>query len=1163
MDTRPWKTWIAALLFLAAGSAWVKADDALPEEETATSRPGPSPLAQRKRDAAARALIWHGSLAQGTAEAGKSNRPIFLRAGGESCRFCRALEVELARPELQAELQRWTLVSIDVEDSPDDARLMAVDAIPALRILTTSGKLVASRAGLQTAAELSAWLQEQFEAASATPLPELTEEGPPDAAAVQTLIRAFKSRDATIREAAVRRLLPYPEQSAPAVVSAFSEGSLSTRLAALELLEEWRAPRDGLDPWRPETLTAVRLKVLTDWGGSADRAGGLPAREGMSEDESRNATELLSRMTTAPADESRAIRERLARYGRLLLPLVYEQLRHPATDAARERLTALRYRLVAPESLALGWSGGLERLAAADAETRFRAAEELMNRATPAEEPLLLELFSDPAPLVRELSLRALNLVGGANAHSALIRLLEDPEPNVRAAVLNQLAEKPSRTIVPRIAEYAAGESDPDLVVHAIRVLREAKGQTAAEALIKLLTHEAWQVRAEAAEGLGKFIDRHATGTDPLKGTIYAAMIELLDDPDGFVLSRAVTVLGHADLVAAVEPLAKAAEAHPDLAGEVVGALAQGSNQRHQSLDHIRRFSSHPNGKLRAAAITSLCQMQDDGIESRLETALADSELDVRLAAANGLFTMLKSRGPHVAVAVSAGEGDITAPESEPPSGFLQGIVRSLFGGGGASRRAAPAREVEIIEGPVPAVKERVTPTEGDDSPVTASPVVAGEGPLEAVAENEPALTSAAAEAVEKQFENALQEIRKGKVFDESWFGLAGRLEMMLGSQFPEERVAAVLPLAALGRDQVAVPELLRLARDERRWAHRTTAALTWLLHADRERLFAELIASPLSADAVSAISSDLAKMPTRRAEDDMWSLLEQPWSDVTIAETVHLSLLQRYFPQHFYRPKEATWHARQRAAAAALPRARSGPHWRRIVALTLLTHLKPEPAVEIARALVADANQDPAERVDAFQILLAIIPAGEGTKEALAQLGDHTTGLSDVALNYLTGGASAVKVLRDGRFHMDLYGEFSEPHAASSGQPIVPEPPAELTAEPLLPVLSSNNRRAAAQAGYLLALLERPEGLPPLIEYWRSQAQDDVVWMRLVYRAIARIDDGSQLPLLKEIYARLNTETNKPHLVEFYWTVRSMSHPDVLPFRKHIRQEVGMESLR
>ena len=57
---------------------------------------------------------------------------------------------------------------------------------------------------------------------------------------------------------------------------------------------------------------------------------------------------------------------------------------------------------------------------------------------------------------MRELSLRGLRNVGGEQATAALVSLLKDPEPNVRAAVLKQLSEDAPGDMVDAIAEYGA-----------------------------------------------------------------------------------------------------------------------------------------------------------------------------------------------------------------------------------------------------------------------------------------------------------------------------------------------------------------------------------------------------------------------------------------------------------------------------------------------------------------------------------------------------------------------------------------------------------------------------------------------------------------------------------------------------------------------------------
>src|SRR5262249_26965384 len=158
----------------------------------------------------------------------------------------------------------------------------------------------------------------------------------------------------------------------------------------------------GLDPWRPETVTADRLQALRQW--AANPAKPAPASRELTGAQLVSVRQDIAHLLQGTDAEAAAIRERLAHHGQALLPQVAAQLQGASTDLARERLTALRYRLAATDALALHWPGGLERLAATAAAVRQQAVQELAQRVTAAETPLLLELFSNPDPLVRELS---------------------------------------------------------------------------------------------------------------------------------------------------------------------------------------------------------------------------------------------------------------------------------------------------------------------------------------------------------------------------------------------------------------------------------------------------------------------------------------------------------------------------------------------------------------------------------------------------------------------------------------------------------------------------------------------------------------------------------------------------------------------------------------
>ncbi len=367
---------------------------------------------------------------------------------------------------------------------------------------------MAAQDGFLSAEDLVSWLKKQYEAAAAEADEVLLTNDEPDAAAVVRLLRQFQQRNPAIREAAIRRLAPYPQKARLEVVRTFVEGNLARRLAALELLQQWRAPIAELDPWQPQSLTKERIAALSLWA-EKYQPPAAPEVKKLTEQALAEARRDIDRMLKANPADAEAIRHRLAAWGAALLPEVTARLKETAADEQRQRLWALRYRLVAADSLALRWPGGLERLAAADPRHRQQAADELARLASAADQPLLVELFSDNDPLVREFSLRALQNIGGKETTAALVKLLSDPEPNVRAAVLKQLEEKPDATIIPKLADYLKTEKDADLLVHAIRFLKAAGGDSAARALIPMLHHESWQVRAEACEALGKRQSSH------------------------------------------------------------------------------------------------------------------------------------------------------------------------------------------------------------------------------------------------------------------------------------------------------------------------------------------------------------------------------------------------------------------------------------------------------------------------------------------------------------------------------------------------------------------------------------------------------------------------------------------------------------------------------
>jgi HEAT repeat protein len=637
------------------------------------------PIDVAEKPAEAKLLVWHRGLASAVEEARRRKTSILVRVGADWCGWCKRLDKEIVRPAVQKELTGWTLVLLDADEDAEEVRRLRVGPIPALRVLNSAGQPVRTHDGFLPADELILWLRGE-DAEPPTEMVEDVREVPElSESTLAELARLLAHRDATVREAAVRRLAVNKGLAGPGVAEVFIRGKLGARLAALDLLVDWQAPVADLDPWRPQTITAERLQELEDWAAqlSDDAETTEPKPEPLTEQQLSEAKSEIARIVTVDVAEMEASGARLARFGDRLLPLVQEQRQLATSDQDRERLDWLRYRVVASDALVLKWPGGLLRLVSTDAKTRRDAASELAALVTHGDEPLLIELFGHPDSFVRELSLKALHDVGGPRAATELSRLLADPEPNVRAAVLKQMAESPSAKLVPQIAKYIAGETDPDLIVHAARLLREVKNEAALECLITLFQHANWQVRAEAAEAVGECVSDRNYGEQEIepgaKADAFTALLELLNDSDGFVVSRAVLAFKGSDFAIAAAPLAKAAEQHPELATVVSEALVSGSKMQQKGEPILEGWLTHPNDSLRAAAVRSLHQAgQLDG-ETQLIAALADASEKVRTAAANMLLQVCDSERPVISRTKDNADAEKGSPYEEWLSEFKSG----------------------------------------------------------------------------------------------------------------------------------------------------------------------------------------------------------------------------------------------------------------------------------------------------------------------------------------------------------------------------------------------------------------------------------------------------------------------------------------------------------
>src|SRR5262249_17133068 len=187
--------------------------------------------------------------------------------------------------------------------------------------------------------------------------------------------------------------------------------------------------------------------------------------------------------------------------------------------------------------------------------------------------------------------------------------------------------------------------------------------------------------------------------------------------------------------------------------------------------------------------------------------------------------------------------------------------------------------------------------------PVPAQAVPASEEADEENAdqEAEPAQTSGGPDRAE----GWLRALRAGKGLVKWQREMRPALEPLLAAEASAERVAAVLPLAALGADELALAEILRLIDKEPRHTARLAEVLRWRVAADRQKALDRMLVVAAPGD-LRIIATNLAEIRSPQAGAGLWQIAAEPRSDAAAAEVVRESLVAYYFPNHRWQLAQA-----------------------------------------------------------------------------------------------------------------------------------------------------------------------------------------------------------------------------------------------------------------
>ena len=771
-------------------------------------------------------VSWYSDLDEAKKKSRISGMPILIKFEAVWCEPCQKLNKEFKTPQMLRTLEKVVPVLVDIDKRKELMEQFDVTSIPKVILIDDADTVLADKTGFAPAADWKTWIEESLKDTEFSMPDELASFDPPTSTEVQELLLRLKAKDAAMRELAMERLVSFPAKTRKPVVEVLTAGkipgtkkkpNLSQQLAVLEVLKRWGAPTAGIDPWTPDSFTEQRLNEVQVWTDTPiEKLSGNLAE--LSEEDLQQASREIDQLLAGRS--VKAGLSRLTRYGQALLPQVYKRLEATESDDQVSRLTALRYWLTASNQLRLGWSGGLIELAGRDAETRRAAAAVLVKRAGELDQALLMELFADPDPLVRELALKGLNGLGTEGTEQAMVRLLKDPDPNVRAAVLKQFAESKTKSAVDAVAEYLKSETDSGLVVQAIRFMREVGSNTAVKAIVPFVGHESWQVRAELAESLGKVDDDDLSSE--VNSVRVAAIIELMSDEDSFVVvkaSEAMPSTKDRDLIA---KLADIASKKPEIAEKFIESLTP--NQYDDDAVDVSKFMleflDSEHAQVRRGGLKGLQSSYEKELNDAVLTkVIQDPDEKNRILGMFAFVKRLSSIRPDASEKNGQNRGVVRERIVTPEPSFLS----RFFGSG--------SKPEPLIE--VPQVQEsdkegtKVTPSDSDGEKQLSEPAeqaepateqsegqdsnATSEGSNEQTTDdsNEPAKDRQTGESPKEASEDSSDELGleqwlakfvAGEVKDTKFTGTSQAISQALANATSDEEIfAAGVALAAYG----------------------------------------------------------------------------------------------------------------------------------------------------------------------------------------------------------------------------------------------------------------------------------------------------------------------------------------------------------------------------
>ena len=1111
---------------------------------------------------------WYTDLDEAKKKSRISGMPILIKFEADWCGPCKELSKEFKKPQMTRLFEQVVPVTVDVDKQEDLARSFDVTSIPKVILIDDAETVLANKIGFAPAADWKTWIEESLEDTEFSMPDELASFDPPTSTEVEELLLRLKAKDAALREVAMERLVSFPAKTRKPVVDCLTsvttakprkKPSLSQQLAVLEVLKRWGAPTTGIDPWTPASFTQERLKEVKVWTETPieELSGNMSELTEADLEQAKGEIDQLLAGRSVKAGLSR-----LTRYGQALLPEVYERIKVADSDEQVARLTALRYWLTASNQLRLGWSGGLIELAGRDAASRRSAAAVLVKRAQSVDQALLMELFADSDPLVRELALKGLNGLGSEDTEKAMVRLLKDPDPNVRAAVLKQFAESETQSAVDAVAEYLKTETDAGLVVQAIRFMREVGGSTAVNSIASFVNHESWQVRAELAESLGK-IDEDDLSSK-VNSVRVTAIIKLMSDEDSFVVVKASESMPSAKDLELVETLAGIASDKPEIAEKIIESLLP-DRYDDDAVDvskFLLGFMDSEHVQVRRGGLKGLQSSYASKLNDTVLTkAIQDQDEKNRILGMRAFVKRLASirpdapeeRGGHQ---VGSGSRPVRVTP-DPPTPFFS----RLFGFGSNSTPAVEVPELKVLPEAGETQEESLEPEQAEDEPTQDAdePTEETEEPVE--------------ESEESELEQWLKKFVAGEIKDTKYVRASEAIKKALAEATSEDEIfSAGVALAAYGESE-RIPGLIESAKTED-MKRQLAGVLIWVPFEERVKLV-DAVVSPESTEAeLDLVINSFASVSNPAGASVLWKLAGYPNVDLDVVRRSFYELIfDGNVSYYSLDPIQGRNEKLANQLVETVPAVAEMGDNTAMLALVLLNHVDQTKAKELAKKL-ADGGRSDAVKHMAARVQLRTekyIVDQWGDRTASADRSHAVDALSSknpvqlmLALKYIAFGEEILNLDQSGDepFQIVPY-SYGGSGTRRTGTAKLFDPPKGMT-EAMLDFKGQElDEEGQAYVTYFRSLFDEKTDLKPLIDFY-NQHPDNVQTNKLVYRAIATTNDDDLVGVVEKIYEFNEEEKDdESEIADLYWTIRPMDGDNALNLRKRIRDAQGVNRLK